>query len=190
MTSNKLICLGIISGGAGRRLGGSDKGLIAVDGELQVVRAASLVVGVGALRISANRHLAEYRSLGFEVVPDSHEVPRGPLAGVSALLAACPLPWLLTLPVDVVAVPTDLPAQLMALLGRSGVGIARVRDGDGLQPAVALYRTTLAASAAQALARSEYSLRDWQQAQGCVELRLAGSLGNRNFPADYPPGTF
>lgn len=190
MNSNYMICIGILSGGESRRLGGRDKGLIPVDGELQVMRAANLVAGTGAILVSANRHLVEYRSLGFQVVPDTHEDSRGPLAGVSALLAVCPCPWLMTLPVDVIAVPGDLPSQLMALLGRSGVAIARVRDGDGLQPAVALYRASLAASAAQALADGAYSLQRWQQAQGCVELRLAGSVGNRNVPADYPPESF
>jgi molybdenum cofactor guanylyltransferase len=182
--------LGILSGGAGTRLGGRDKGLVVLAGDLQVTRTASLVAGASEVLVSANRHLKEYRSLGFRVVADADGDFRGPLAGVAALLQASTQPWLLTLPVDLVSIPTDLPRMLMTLLGGTSVPLARVRDGDGLQPTVALYRGGLAASAAEALGRGERSLQRWQEAQGCVELRLDGSVGNRNEPRDYPPGTF
>ncbi|HRQ63948.1 MAG TPA: NTP transferase domain-containing protein [Xanthomonadaceae bacterium] len=181
--------LGILSGGAGRRLGGADKGLMIVDAMEQVQRVrAAFGAAPAAVLVSANRHLDRYRALGFDVVEDSIPDYPGPLAGIAALLAACRTPWLLSVPVDAVQIPDGIAAHLFEALATApdSIAIARLRDDDGLQPTVALYPATLTESAAAALQAGERSLQRWQEAQGCTELRLPASIGNRNTPTDYP----
>jgi molybdopterin-guanine dinucleotide biosynthesis protein A len=187
-SSGRDFTLGILSGGAGRRLGGADKGLLAVDGTPQVLRIhAAFGSSPAAVLVSANRHLERYRALGLVVVEDAVPGFQGPLAGVAALLAACRTPWLLSVPVDAVHLPPDVPARLFEALGNAPttVGLARVRDGDGLQPTLALYRSSLAVVAAAALEAGVRSLQAWQAESGCVDVRIAGCLGNRNRPEDY-----
>jgi molybdopterin-guanine dinucleotide biosynthesis protein A len=180
------ISLGILAGGAGRRLGGADKGLEPVEGATQIQCTRRLLAGEFAqVLASANRHHDRYVALGFTVVPDALPGFQGPLAGVSALLAACTAPLLLTVPVDVVRLPADLVERLRQALSASAASVVRLRDDDGLQPAVALYRSHLAESAAAALAGGERSLQRWQESAGFSELWLPGRIGNRNRPEDY-----
>jgi molybdopterin-guanine dinucleotide biosynthesis protein A len=180
------VTLGILAGGAGRRLGGVDKGLVPVEGATQIQRTRRLLAGDFAqVLASANRHRDRYAALGFTVVADALPGFQGPLAGVSALLAACTAPLLLTVPVDVVGMPADLAERLRQALSTGAASLVRLRDDDGLQPAVALYRSHLAASAAAALAGGERSLQRWQEAVGSSELWLPCRIGNRNRPEDY-----
>jgi molybdenum cofactor guanylyltransferase len=188
--SSEPFTLGILSGGAGRRLGGADKGLMIVDGMEQVLRVrAAFGDAPAAVLVSANRHLDRYRALGFDVVEDHIPDYQGPLAGIAALLAACRTPWLLSVPVDVVQMPDGIAVHLFDALAAAPKesAIVRLRDADGLQPTVALYSSTLTTAATAALEAGERSLQRWQEAQGCTELRLPGSsIGNRNTPKDYP----
>ena len=180
------IALGVLAGGAGRRTGGQDKGWIEVGGVPAVVALVeALRADVDAVLISANRNADRYSALGV-VIADAHGDPQqadpyqGPLAGVTALLAATPLPLLLTVPVDIERVPAGCVAALSAGLDDGHDAVVAI-DGDGVQPLVALYRCTLAASAALAFACGERSVRAWQQRLRLASARFPGErFGNRN----------
>jgi molybdenum cofactor guanylyltransferase len=173
---------GILAGGAGRRVGGLDKGWVEVDGVPAIVRLHdALAADVAEIVVSANRSLARYRAIGLRVVCD--EVPGfpGPLAGVAGLLAAATTPYLMTVPVDAVTMPPDLPLRLLEALRAADCVV--VEDDDGEQPLFAGYATHLAQPARQAFAAGERSVRGWQRSLPLTVLRLQGiRFGNRNTP--------
>lgn len=105
----------VLAGGEGRRMGGIDKGLLAL-GDVPLARRAAqrLSPQVGGVMISANRNLDEYEGWGFPVHADTVPGSLGPLAGLLAGLTHCPTPWLVSVPCDVPGFPVDLVARLAA----------------------------------------------------------------------------
>src|SRR3546814_11801502 len=85
-----------------------------------------------ATLVSANRNADLYLSHGLRAIHD-RIADIGPLGGIEALAAACQTPWLLTVPVDVVAVNDCLVLSLRA----AGPGGAWAEDDDGPQTLVA-----------------------------------------------------
>ena len=176
------ITLGIIAGGRATRLGGRDKAWIVRDGLPQVLRLAqTFAQSCGSVLVSANRDTPRYLAHGLTALPD-RVADLGPLGGLDALATSCTTPWLLTLPVDIVAVRVDV---LQALHQAGGQG-AVARDDEGLQPLVALYRVdTLRAALAVALAAQQYSVQLMQTNLQLPVQRLHGvRFGNLNTPAD------
>jgi molybdopterin-guanine dinucleotide biosynthesis protein A len=175
------VTLGVLAGGRAARLGGMDKAWLLRNGVPQVVRLARrFAPEVDAILVSANRSFARYAEHGLHVVSDrvSHA---GPLGGLDALAHACTTHWLLTVPVDLVAV-NDCLLPSLAAAGTSG---AFAIDDDGVQPLVALWSVdTLRIALAQALAE-EVSVQALQARLAMVAVQLAGvRFGNLNTPAD------
>lgn len=177
------LTLGLLAGGRAERLGGLDKAWLRRAGRPQVLWLAALFAGsVAQVLVSANRGLPRYAAHGLHAVADA-EPGLGPLGGLHALASACATPWLLTLPVDALAVPSDLPARLAA--AQQGQG-AYVIDEDGAQPLFALWPLApLRAALAPALAERRLAVRALQQGLGMAALRLDGlRFGNLNTPED------
>lgn len=177
------VTLGLLAGGRATRLGGRDKAWLRCRGQAQVLRLLErFTPRCAQVRISANRDLERYARHGLSAVSD-RQPDLGPIAGLDALAAHCPTPWLFTLPVDVVDCEV---AVLDALAAAAGAGGAVARDADGLQPLVALYRVDgLRAAVASAIAAGLLSVRGLQAAMGLPEVVLHGvRLGNLNTPAD------
>jgi molybdenum cofactor guanylyltransferase len=177
------VTLGILAGGRGTRLGGVDKAWLELAGQPQVLRLARRFDGeVEHVLVSANTGIGRYARHGLEVVAD--RIPSaGPLGGLEALASACVTPWLLTVPVDVVAVNDCLLRRLRAA---AGVGGAHAWDEDGPQPLVALWnRDRLRTAAAEALAAGELAVHALQARLGIACVRLPGvRFGNLNTPDD------
>ncbi len=173
----------ILAGGAGRRLGGIDKGWLMLAGQPLIVRVlARLAPQVSEVLISANRQLADYRALGWPVVTDS--LPgAGPLAGIAAAGARATGRFLQIVPVDVPLLPTNLVARLAARWAPPAV---YVHDGGRAQPAFALLDTTCAQDATDALATGERRLGRWLARLGAqpVAMGPATSFLNVNTPSD------
>jgi molybdopterin-guanine dinucleotide biosynthesis protein A len=164
---------GILAGGAGRRVGGADKGLLEWKGRPLVEHALDrLRPQVDAIVIGANRNRDAYAVLGHAVVVDAAPGFRGPLAGLAALLAASPAEWVLCVPVDVPGFPLDLGARLRAALA-PGDRLAVAHDGRRRQVLCLLAHRGLAPSAAAALARGDAAVHAWQDAVGVVEVDFA-----------------
>ena len=177
------VTLGLLAGGRATRLGGRDKAWIERGGVPQVLRWRRRFEGrVAGLLVSANTAHERYRAQGIAVVPD-RETGAGPVAGLAALSAACPTPWLLTLPVDLV----DCNDCLLPTLASAASGIgAWAEDDDGPQPLVALWHApTLRDAADRALERGELAVHALQARIGMCGVRLAGvRFGNLNTPGD------
>ena len=161
----------ILAGGAGRRLGGTDKPLLALgrDTILDRVLARLRAEPVAAIALSANGDPARFARFGLTVLADGIAAA-GPLAGVLAGLdwaAALGATALLSVPGDA----PFLPAGLLAAL--SPAPACAVADGR-LQPLVALW--PVAARAA---------LRDWlSSGQSRKVGAFAATLGMR--AVDFP----
>ncbi len=127
----------ILAGGTGRRMGGVDKGLVALDGKPMVEHVlARLAPQVDAVLINANQNLDRYARLGVPVVPDAIPGFAGPLAGFSAGLAAAMTEFVVTVPCDSPFLPHDLVARLMTDLvaHRADLAVARTTPGTRRLP--------------------------------------------------------
>jgi molybdopterin-guanine dinucleotide biosynthesis protein A len=176
------VTLGLVAGGAASRLGGLDKAWLQRSGVPQVLRLAKRLSGeTASVLVSANRDPARYVDAGWRAIPDRH-AGIGPIAALDALAAACPTPWLLTVPVDLVDVNDCLLRSLAAAGGPGAFAI----DDDGAQPLVALWRVeSLRAALPPVLASREISVHGLQARIGMGGVRFAGfRFGNLNTPAD------
>lgn len=176
------VTLGLLAGGRATRLGGIDKAWLVRGGVPQVVRLAQRFAHeVEAILVSANRDTGRYATAGLHVVAD-RVADSGPLGGLDALAHACKTPWLLTVPVDVVAV-NDCLLPSLAAAGHLG---AYAVDEDGVQPLVALWLVgALRDALPMALASRDRSAQALHARLGMTAVRLAGvRFGNLNTPAD------
>jgi len=118
----------ILAGGASRRMGGQDKGLVLFrDRPLIAWVIDALAPQVDEVLIVANRNLDSYRAFGHRVVSDLRPDFPGPLAGFEAALVAASHDWIITCPTDA----PRLPADYACLMSRAALGspaVARVED--------------------------------------------------------------
>ena len=177
----------ILAGGEGARVGGQDKGLLPLAGEPLIARATGAMRRqAGTLLICANRHAEAYAAFGA-VVADALAGYAGPLAGISAALAVCTTPWLLTVPVDCPDPPAELGSRLVAAAIAKGTSLAVAHDGERAQPLFAIYRRALAEACADALVRDMPVWR-WQREAGAAVVDFsdcAGLFANLNTPEEF-----
>tara|TARA_R110002110_G_scaffold406421_1_gene626330 strand:+ start:143573 stop:144154 length:582 start_codon:yes stop_codon:yes gene_type:complete len=121
----------ILAGGAGRRTGGSDKGLLQWRGKPLVEHVAQcLQQQVDRLLVSCNRNIARYEALGFTTVVDKRADFQGPLAGLEAAAKEITGDVIVIAPCDNPTLPSDIVSRLLQpLLNDPGVGISYVNDG-------------------------------------------------------------
>lgn len=176
------VTLGILAGGRASRLGGRDKAWLQRDGVPQVLRIARRFEGeCAAVLVSANRDVPRHAGHGLVAIED-RIADIGPMGGLDALASACPTPWLLTIPVDIV----DANDCLLRTLATAGGDGAVAEDDDGLQPLVALYRVAaMRDSIASALTAQDYSVQAMQARIPLLSVRFEGlRFGNLNTPDD------
>jgi molybdenum cofactor guanylyltransferase len=131
----------VLAGGLGRRMGGVDKGLQALNGKPMVAWVLQrLEPQVGSLLINANQNPERYGAFGYPVIADRIGGFAGPLAGLHAGLAACATELLVSVPCDSPFLPADLVARLYDGLEKVGADLAVARSGGQLQPVFALMR--------------------------------------------------
>jgi len=172
---------GILAGGEGRRFGGKDKGWLEVDGRpLVEPLLASLSAQVDRCLISANRNLERYAALGVPVVPDKGGA--GPLAGIATLLEAAEADWLIVVPVDTLALPTDWVLRFLEV-AKQGAEIVALHDGHREHPTFSAMSTQLAESARAQIDRGDWSLLRWMSLHRLDWLRLPAPP-NLNSPED------
>lgn len=179
----------ILAGGAGRRMGGVDKALMAfAGGPLLAEVLARLEPQVERLALSANGDAARFARFGLPVLPD--DTPLGPLAGVLAALNwAAPLgaTAVLTAPVDGPFLPGDLAPRLCLAAENSHTGLALARAGGRLHPTYALWPVALAADLAAFLASgAKPKVMDFAIAHGAAmaDFDDDGAFANLNTPED------
>ena len=179
------ITLGVLAGGRASRLQGADKTALRFAGESLLQRTlGAFPDNYGERLLSYNREADPAWPATLRVVADRRTDFPGPLAAFEALADACRTPWLLTVPVDCREIPRSLAAELAGNVGLDGVVI---RDGDGLQPLVGLWRVaTLAAAATTAISAGQLAAHTMIER---LDVRIhdisPARLGNLNTPADF-----
>ena len=189
----------VLAGGRGSRMGGLDKGLQNHLGmPLALHTMQRLAPQVGALMISANRHLDTYAAFGVPVWPDAMADHPGPLAGFLAGLEHCRTPYLLTVPCDAPNFPIDLARRLAAELMAQGaqVAIAATRKAHGaqVQPVFCLMEDSLKDSLLEFIASGQRKVERWTALHRCATVVFddAAAFANANTAGELqqlqPPG--
>ena len=106
----------ILAGGAGARLGGTDKAFVQLRGQPLITHLlARLAPQVQKIAISANGDASRFDAFALLVLPDGPLAGFGPLAGLAAGLewaAQQNADSLITVPVDTPFIPMDLVSRL------------------------------------------------------------------------------
>jgi len=170
----------ILCGGRATRMGGVDKPLQPFLGRplvAHVIERLAPQTG-GRVLISANRHLSDYRRLGFPVLPDALPGFPGPLAGILAGLSALSAladesgghdaddAWLLAASGDSPWLPIDLLERLAAGLApgqTAAMALGREGPGEPLrsQPLASLIHVSHREALAAALQSGERRVEGW-----------------------------
>lgn len=180
----------ILAGGAARRMGGGDKGLLPLGtGTVLDEVIARVSPQVAGLALNANGDAARFAPLGLEVLADTVADLPGPLAGVLAGLA-----WarkqgadhLVTVPCDTPFLPPDLVPCLLLAAETAGRPVAMAETEAGTHPACALWSVTLDAALAEALAAGRRRVRDFADAVGFAAAAFPDERAflNVNTPGD------
>ncbi|HGY5236230.1 TPA: molybdenum cofactor guanylyltransferase MobA [Aeromonas salmonicida subsp. pectinolytica] len=150
----------ILAGGRATRMGGEDKGWIALAGRPLIDHVLErLRPQVDEVLINANRSQTRYQALA-PVISDDNNDYLGPLAGMQAGLAAARHDWVLFVPCDGPALPHDLMSRFRTAL-TPDTELVVAHDGDWLQPVVALLHRSLLPSLTHALAEGERKIDIW-----------------------------
>lgn len=152
----------VLAGGRGSRMGGRDKGLVALGGRPLIAHVIEgLRPQVATILVNANRHAEDYAHYGYPVVADRLGGHPGPLAGLASGLYHAATPWVASVPCDCPFLPGDLVARLQAALQGERAEIAVAHDGRRLQPVFALVPCRLLASLLGFLAEGDRKASLW-----------------------------
>lgn len=168
----------ILAGGRAQRMGGSDKGLVTLQGQPMICHVIdTLRPQLDLIRINANRNQDAYAALGvswnaaaktdpqrqqpFEVISDGNTEFQGPLAGIARGLLTCPTAWMLVVPCDSPLLPQDLVERLAREAEQTDAQIAVAHDGQRMQPVVSLIKRELLLSLQQYLDAGDRKIDRW-----------------------------
>lgn len=134
----------ILAGGAGRRMGGHDKGLEIFRGLPLVSTVLDRVrPQVADILIVANRNPERYASFGYPVIADQVGGFAGPLAGLHAGLTASTRDLVASVPCDTPFLPMDLIVRLAEPLQDLRCELSVARTGKQVHPVFCLARRIL-----------------------------------------------
>ena len=152
----------ILAGGRGQRMGGVDKGLMALAGKPMVTYVLdALRLQVATIVISANRNLNQYGAFGCRVASDTAGEYYGPLAGVASAMEITETKYIVTVPCDSPLVAQDLVARLYQALSQENADISVAHDGDRMHPVFALLRRDLLPSLQEYLQNGHRKIDRW-----------------------------
>lgn len=196
----------VLAGGAGRRMGGANKGLQRLQGRPLVMHVMNALRDhVDCLAISANHDLPAYEALGAPVFPDEPGLAGlGPLAGILSAVPRLPqdLDAVLVVPCDTPLLPADLvPRLAAALFAPGGPPAVMAATQDGRQPSIVLFRPAMLCTLAVRLhsGHADLSLRGWLDDCGCAAVAFEDGQAFANVndaaalealqAAQYSPGS-
>ncbi|MCK9189344.1 molybdenum cofactor guanylyltransferase MobA [Acidithiobacillus sp.] len=174
----------ILAGGAGRRLGGADKGWLDWQGKPLIERAIAILHGDCAdIVISANRNLDRYAQWEHPVVSDLTADFQGPLMGLAAGMHAATQAWVASIPVDSPYLPEDIVRRMWQAKG--GHDLVVVRSADHWHAVICLCRCDLLPQLQRYLNDGGRRAQGWFQDRSFAGLTLpADLLRNCNHPED------
>ena len=160
----------ILAGGLATRMGGGDKGLLAL-GDTTILGHVieRLAPQVDAIALNANGDPERFGTLGLPVLADSIDGYVGPLGGVLAGLdwaAARGATHIVTAAADTPFFPGDLVPRLLYAAEDQGKPIALARTEDGRHPTFGLWPVALRDDLRRALADGMRKVVLWTDSHG------------------------
>ena len=178
----------VLAGGRATRMGGIDKGLVAVAGRPMVAHIIErLAPQVDDLVINANRSEDEYSAYGHRLAADTLEGFLGPLAGLLAGMQAADTDQVVTAPCDSPLLPADYVDRLASARHEADADIAVAHDGSRQQPVFLLVRTQLQTELADWLAAGGRKIDAWFAGHRVVDVSFTDcpeAFLNINTPAE------
>jgi len=152
----------ILAGGQGSRMGGEDKGLVALAGRPMIEHViARLRPQVGDLIVSANRNRERYAVPGYRAVADMPAVYQGPLAAMPSGVQMALAPYTATVPCDSPLIGDDLVARLAHALAADDADVAVAHDGERTHPVFLFLKRSLLPSLLAFLDAGERKIDLW-----------------------------
>ena len=149
-------------------MGGADKGLEPLSGELLAQRALRrLRPQVAQVLISANRNRERYAAFGVPVLADALPGFPGPLAGLLAALEHASTPLVAAVPCDTPDFPEDLVGRLRAAMN-GGAPAAYARAAGRSHPVFCLVQRALAPRLRAYLEDGGRRVEQWLVSAGAV----------------------
>ncbi|MFT7288582.1 MAG: molybdopterin-guanine dinucleotide biosynthesis protein A [Halieaceae bacterium] len=186
----------VLSGGAGRRLGGVDKGLLPYAGQTSAARALDLLrPHCRELWICANRNLAEYRALGAQhLLSDLRPDFPGPLGGLEAVAEHIQTDLLLILPCDLPLLDAAVPGELLqALRSQPTRDVVYARAGAKDHYLCAALRCRCLSEVSGELDAGRHAVQSWYKSLDSSHIdfdgEAAASFDNFNRPTDWSRDT-
>ncbi|MGF7160294.1 molybdopterin-guanine dinucleotide biosynthesis protein A [Rhodoligotrophos appendicifer] len=160
----------VLAGGRSQRMGGGDKGLLAIGGRSLLERViARLAPQCAGVVVNANGDPARFSAFALPIAADSVPGFAGPLAGLLAGLdwAAAhhpEMPQVASVSGDCPFLPRDLVSRLAEQMQSAGAPMAIARSGARLHPTVGLWDVSLRENLREAvLQRGLRRVQDWLQ---------------------------
>ncbi len=161
----------ILAGGRSSRMNGNDKGLLKLHGSTMIEHVIKrLNPQVDHILISANRHLEQYQTFGYDVLVDDYDDYRGPLAGMSRGLSYSQSKYLLTVPCDGPLLPLDLARRLLDFACQENAKAVLAFDGKYRQPTYNLIHIDLLPALTRSLENNQHKLGKWLMDNGAISL--------------------
>lgn len=164
----------ILAGGAGKRVGHRDKGLISWRGKPFIAHISdALKPQVKDIVISCNRNFRVYEKFCSRTVADKRLDYQGPLAGLEAASGVIRTELLIVVSCDTPGLPPDLSARLIApLLQRykDSPTISYAHDGLRAQYLCAAMKRTCLTSLPAFLDGGERAVRHWYESHNAVAV--------------------
>jgi len=178
----------VLAGGQGRRMGGSDKGLVEIAGRPMIEHVLErLAPQVEQVLINANRNQERYARYGYPVIADSVGEFFGPLAGMATAMQNALTPWILTVPCDSPLLASNLARRMYDEISKQDAEIAVANDGERMHPVFTLLNRKLLNSVLAFLERGERKIDRWFAAHNTVVVDFSDcseAFLNVNRPED------
>jgi molybdenum cofactor guanylyltransferase len=181
MTSANSVTGLILAGGAGRRVGDRDKGLLLFQGKPFVAHvSAALQPQVARLVISCNRNFSCYEKFASHTVADGRPDFQGPLAGLEAASAAITTDLLVVVSCDMPHLPGNLVARLTAQLLTDADGtpdICYAHDGVRAQYLCAGIRRNSLDTLTPFIDAGGRAVQDWYKSHAAIAVDFSDQQG-------------
>ncbi len=171
----------ILAGGAGRRVGRRDKGLLSFRGKPLVAHVCeNLAPQVGGIVISCNRNLDQYRGFAPTVVTDRRDDFQGPLSGMESVAPRIRTDYVAIAGCDMPSLPPDWVDRLAGVMQGPEPGspqICYAHDGSRAQYLCALIRRECLDSLKGFLDEGRRAVKEWYGLHGGVAVDFSDDAG-------------
>ena len=152
----------VLAGGAGRRMGGEDKGLLMLNGRPLIQHVLErLEPQCDSILINCNRNRTAYAEFGHPLIEDKLQGGLGPLAGLLSAMEASQSDYVISVPCDTPRLPQDLVARMLTSLQQNAAEVCTVDDGERLHPVILLVKRSLADNLRHYLESGGRKVHDW-----------------------------